>query len=65
MALRAPLILSRSIRFFPQGLGVSDIFVEYRENLGILSDQTRIYLKDIVFGHQCKINYNIIHIKYY
>ena len=45
---RQVLFLSRSLGLFAQGLGY---FCRASRNLGILPDQTAIYLKDIVFGH--------------
>ena len=44
------LFLSRVSYFFFRKVSESRIL--FFEHLGILSDQTRIYLKDIVFGPQ-------------
>ena len=44
--------VSWSLGFFSTRSRSLGYFVEHLEISGILSDQTHIYLKDIVFGHQ-------------
>ena len=38
--------------FFPQGLGVSDTFIEHLEISEFCLINSRIHLKDVVFGYQ-------------